>query len=97
MAADRDPPTAADYAVTAASPALVMLMVGSLVFFLVEVLYAGLYSERLLYTLFFFVFMPLLSLPSPLPSPAIPPLLFWLLLLPSLLAEDDDDVLLIFL
>ncbi|QDU20397.1 DUF4129 domain-containing protein [Urbifossiella limnaea] len=56
MAADRDPPTAADYAVTAASPALVMLMVGSLVFFLVEVLYAGLYSERLLYTLFFFVF-----------------------------------------
>jgi hypothetical protein len=56
MAADRDPPTAADYAVTAASPALVMLMVGSLVFFLVEVLYAGRYSERLLYTLFFFVF-----------------------------------------
>ncbi|MFO0800697.1 MAG: DUF4129 domain-containing protein [Gemmataceae bacterium] len=56
MATDRDPPTAADYAVTAASPALVMLMVGSLVFFLVEVLYAGLYSDRLLYTLFFFVF-----------------------------------------
>ncbi|HEX4607292.1 MAG TPA: hypothetical protein VH092_03725, partial [Urbifossiella sp.] len=56
MAADRTPPTAADYAVTAASPALVMLMVGSLVFFLVEVLYAGQYSDRLLYTLFFFVF-----------------------------------------
>ncbi len=56
MAADRDPPTAADYAVTAASPALVMLMVGSLTFFLVEVLYAGKYSDRLLYTLFFFVF-----------------------------------------
>jgi len=56
MAADRDPPTAADVAVTAASPALVMLMVGSLVFFLVEVLYAGRYSDRLLYTLFFFVF-----------------------------------------
>ena len=32
-----------------------MLMVGSLVFFLVEVLYAGKYSGRLLYTLFFFV------------------------------------------
>ena len=54
MAADRDPPTAADVAVTAASPALVMLMVGSLVFFLVEVLYAGKYSDRLLYTFFFF-------------------------------------------
>jgi hypothetical protein len=58
--ADRDPPTAADYAVTAASPALVMLMVGSLTFFLVEVLYAGKYSERLLYTLFFFVFAAVL-------------------------------------
>ena len=40
---------------TALSPVLVMLMVGSLVFFLVEVLYAGKYSGRLLYTLFFFV------------------------------------------
>ena len=56
MAADRDPPTAADYVVTALGPALVMLMVGSLVFFLVEVLYAGQYSGRLLYTMFFFVF-----------------------------------------
>ena len=55
MASEREPPTAADYAVTALSPALVMLMVGSLVFFLVEVLYAGRYSGRLLYTLFFFV------------------------------------------
>jgi uncharacterized protein DUF4129 len=55
MAADRDPPTTTDYIVTALSPVLVMLMVGSLVFFLVEVLYAGKYSGRLLYTLFFFV------------------------------------------
>jgi len=55
MAADRDPPTTTDYVVTALSPVLVMLMVGSLVFFLVEVLYAGKYSGRLLYTLFFFV------------------------------------------
>ena len=55
MASEREPPTAADYAVTALAPALVMLMVGSLVFFLVEVLYAGRYSGRLLYTLFFFV------------------------------------------
>src|SRR5947209_4216515 len=55
MAKDREPPTLADYAVTAVSPVLIMLMVGSLVFFLVEVLYAGRYSDRLLYTLFFFV------------------------------------------
>ncbi len=55
MAADRETPTLADYAVTAISPVLIMLMVGSLVFFLVEVLYAGQYSERLLYTMFFFV------------------------------------------
>src|SRR5439155_26446049 len=55
MAADREPPTLADYLVTAVSPVLIMLMVGSLVFFLVEVLYAGQYSDRLLYSLFFFV------------------------------------------
>jgi hypothetical protein len=55
MAAEREPPSVADYVVTALSPVLVMLMVGSLVFFLVEVLYAGKYSDRLLYTLFFFV------------------------------------------
>ena len=55
MASDREPPTTTDYLVTALSPVLVMLMVGSLVFFLVEVLYAGKYSGRLLYTLFFFV------------------------------------------
>src|SRR5438067_10330134 len=55
MPAEREPPTLADYAVTAVSPVLIMLMVGSLVFFLVEVLYAGQYSDRLLYSLFFFV------------------------------------------
>jgi hypothetical protein len=55
MASEREPPTATDYVVTALSPLLVMLMVGSLVFFLVEVLYEGKYSGRLLYTLFFFV------------------------------------------
>ncbi len=55
MAAEREPPTLADYVVTAIGPALIMLMVGSLVFFLVEVLYDGKYSGRLLYTLFFFV------------------------------------------
>lgn len=55
MSSDRRPPTLVDWVVIALSPILVMLMVGSLVFFLVEVLYAGQYSDRLLYTLFFFV------------------------------------------
>src|SRR6478752_8994898 len=55
MASEREPPSTADYVVTALSPVLVMRMVGSLVFFLVEVLYEGKYSGRLLYTLFFFV------------------------------------------
>src|SRR5216110_2094750 len=56
MAAERESPSVADYVVTGIGPALIMLMVGSLVFFLVEVLYAGKYSDRLLYTMFFFVF-----------------------------------------
>jgi len=55
MAAEREPPSVTDYVVTGIGPVLVMLMVGSLVFFLVEVLYAGKYSDRLLYTFFFFV------------------------------------------
>jgi hypothetical protein len=55
MATKRESPSLADYMVTALSPVLIMLMVGSLVFFLVEVLYAGQYSGKLLYTLFFFV------------------------------------------
>lgn len=44
-----------DYAVTAISPMLIMAMVGSLVFFLIEVLYDGRYSDRLVWTMFFFV------------------------------------------
>ena len=55
MAAKREPPTAGDAIVTALSPVLIMGLVGSLVFFLAEVFYAGKYESRLLYTLFFFV------------------------------------------
>jgi hypothetical protein len=55
MAPKREPPTAADVIVTALSPVLIMGLVGSLVFFLAEVFYAGQYEHRLLYTLFFFV------------------------------------------
>lgn len=52
---DKHRPTWADYIVTAISPALIVGLVGSLVFFLVEILYAGKYEGRLLWTLFFFV------------------------------------------
>lgn len=51
----RHRPTIADYMITAISPVLIMGLVGSLVFFLAEVLYAGRYEGRLLWTLFFFV------------------------------------------
>jgi hypothetical protein len=56
MPAERDSSPVADVAFTAVSPALIMLMVGSLVFFLITVLPTGDYKERLLYTSFFFVF-----------------------------------------
>jgi Domain of unknown function (DUF4129) len=55
MPATREKPTFVDWVVTALSPILVMTMVGSLAFFLVEVLYSGQYSTRLVSTLFFFV------------------------------------------
>lgn len=51
----RDPPSVADIIVAGASPLLIVGVVGSLVFFLAEVFYAGKYEGRLLYTLFFFV------------------------------------------
>jgi hypothetical protein len=56
MANDRQPPSAADYVITALSPALIMGLVGSLAFFLLEIGYQGQYTGRLAYTLFFFVF-----------------------------------------
>lgn len=46
----------ADYLVIAVSPALIMALVGSLVFFLLEILYAGRYYAQLQWILFFFVF-----------------------------------------
>ena len=55
MSAKREPPTAADVIVTALSPILIMGLVGSLVFLLAEIFYAGQYDFRLRYTLFFFV------------------------------------------
>ena len=55
MATEKAPPTVADYLTLALSPALIVTLVVSLVFFLVEVLYVGDYSERLNWILFFFV------------------------------------------
>src|SRR5262249_7875201 len=60
MASEKTPPPAADYVAIALSPALIMALVGSLVFFLVEVLYVGDYPGRLLWILFFFVFAAVL-------------------------------------
>ena len=48
-------PTLADYAVIAISPALIMTLVGSLVFFLVEVFYQGGHGGRLSFILALFV------------------------------------------
>ena len=52
--------TNADYVAIAVSPALVMALVGSLVFFLIEVLYAGDYTFRLNYVFALFVFATVL-------------------------------------
>jgi hypothetical protein len=47
--------TLADYAVVAISPALIMVLVGSLVFFLLEVFYQGAYQGRLQFIFAMFV------------------------------------------
>ena len=52
-AADR---TLADFIAGALNPPLIMALVGSLVFFLQEILYEGLYRGTLQWVLFFFVF-----------------------------------------
>ncbi len=48
--------TLADYVAIAVSPVLIMALIGSLVFFLVAILYKGEYAARLHWILFFFVF-----------------------------------------
>jgi hypothetical protein len=48
-------PTLADYLVIAVSPALIMALVGSLVFFLLDILYQGQYPERLHFVFALFV------------------------------------------
>jgi hypothetical protein len=52
--------TNADYLAIAVSPALIMALVGSLVFFLIEVLYVGQYQARMNYAFALFVFAAVL-------------------------------------
>jgi hypothetical protein len=56
MSSDRHNQTLADYVALAIRPALIMGLVASLVFFLINVLYVGEYVERMRWILFFFVF-----------------------------------------
>src|SRR5689334_4120281 len=52
----RPRPTSFDYMVIALSPALIMVLVGSLVYFLLEMFYQGQYPARLHFCLTMFVF-----------------------------------------
>jgi hypothetical protein len=56
MSSDRPNQTLADYVALAIGPALIMGLVASLVYFLINVLYVGEFVERLRWILFFFVF-----------------------------------------
>lgn len=53
-------PTLADYVIIAISPALIMALIGSLVFFLLELFYQGQYQARLQYVFALFVFAAVL-------------------------------------
>jgi hypothetical protein len=55
MARNRPSGTLLDYLVTAIEPALIIVMVGSLMFFLLDLFYEGQYLERLRWILFWFV------------------------------------------
>jgi hypothetical protein len=70
MSSNSSPHTLSDMMAEAVSPAFIMALVGSLVFFLVEVLYVGQYSSNLLWGLFFFVFAAVLIARISILSPA---------------------------
>ena len=57
MASNKPKKTLGDYVTIAISPVLIMAMVGSLTFFLIEVFYAGQYSSQLKWTFFFSVLL----------------------------------------
>ena len=56
MARNRSRGTLVDYLVAAIEPALIMIMVGSLMFFLLDIWYEGEFLDRLRWILFWFVF-----------------------------------------
>src|ERR1700730_2254386 len=56
MAAERADKKPVDYVLLILTPALIMTLVGSLVFFLIEVLYAGEFKERLRWAFLCYVF-----------------------------------------
>src|ERR1700680_2546184 len=56
MAAERYAKTPVDYVLLILTPALIMTLVGRLVFFLIEVLYDGQFKDRLRWAFFFYVF-----------------------------------------
>jgi hypothetical protein len=58
--AKRLQPTLIDYVVIAINPALIMVLIGSLVYFLLEMFYQGQYPERLHFCLTMFVFAAVL-------------------------------------
>src|SRR5271167_4089621 len=60
MSTNQPQQTLADFVAILISPVLIMALVGSLVFFIVEVLLGPACPERLLWTLFFFVFAAVL-------------------------------------
>ncbi len=60
MAKSRFEKTLADYVGIAFTPVLIMLLVGSLVFFLLELTYSGQWENRLRWILFWFVFASVL-------------------------------------
>lgn len=70
MSSDAPKHTLGDLMAEAVSPAFIVALVGSLVFFLVEVLYVGRYSGNLLWGLFFFVFAAVLIARIATDSPA---------------------------
>jgi len=60
MSSSRPQPTLADYMAIAISPALIIVLVGSLAFFLLTVVYAGAFEQRMYWTTACFVFAAVL-------------------------------------
>ena len=60
MSQSRPKPTLVDYMAIAISPALIIVLVGSLAFFLLTIFYAGAFEQRMYWTTGCFVFAAVL-------------------------------------